>query len=99
MLDRSGTDEAPVTSDSEIILDVGYSWVTHRITDRCERQEPHAIDECGEFDPPRPGYEPPAELPRRPLRYMTNWPYTFDALARGVSIFDLISEFAQRPID
>lgn len=84
--------------EDEITIDVGFSWVLHRASSRCEYEAPHHIDDCGEFDPPRPGHEPVTALPRRPLRYMFDWSYIFAELARGRSMFSLVEEYSHREI-
>lgn len=48
------------------------NWVCHLATDRCARDDPHFIDECGDFDPPR--YQPdPLPLGPWPRRTWMNY--------------------------
>jgi hypothetical protein len=52
-----------------VLMVIGYEdggaddpWVGHRSTLRCDvDQAPHRMSECGEFDPPRPGFAPRPE--------------------------------------
>lgn len=60
----------------------------HRASARCPIAEPHRMAICGEFDPPRPGYEPAPELPRGPfLRQMHSgdWDRYFAQLDRAAA--------------
>jgi hypothetical protein len=47
-------------------------WVCHFASERCPRDDPHGMDECGEFDPPRFDPDPPQQGPS-PRRSFMNY--------------------------
>jgi hypothetical protein len=42
-----------------VVFAVRAPWLcVHYPSPRCSEQAPHPIEECGEFFPPRPGFDP-----------------------------------------
>lgn len=71
-------------------------YVMHTWRERCPTEEPHMCDSCGEFEPPRLGYEPDPEPPRleKVIRWMRDWDSIYARLDAGASMFSLLDEFS-----
>lgn len=87
-----------VPADVGVLATVHLAYCSHAPSDRCAIGEaPHYFDQCGEFDPIRPGFEPPPELPiragRPPLIY--DWDTIFGRLERGESMYAILAERCQ----
>lgn len=80
--------DVPSTSETVLMEPVG-GWVVHDVTQRCPTTEPHYMQECGEFDPPR--IVPQPERNDRERRWML-WSRVLQALDRGVSIFAILAD-------
>jgi hypothetical protein len=85
-----------VPSDVGVLACVQFACCSHAPTERCAEygDQPHFFDQCGEFEPPRPGFEPPPEPKARAGRapWIYDWDMVYVRLARGESVYTILQE-------
>lgn len=85
-----------VPADVGVLASVHLAYCSHAPSDRCGviGGQPHYFDDCGEFEPPRPGFEPPPEPPVRDGRaaWIYDWDGVFARLDAGESMCTILRE-------
>lgn len=77
------------TDSGEVLCEPRSGWICHDSDNECSITEPHFMDQCQKFLPPR--YEVPEEKKDRVLR-MVSYTRFFEGLEKGKSIFEMLKD-------